>query len=835
VVNRLESIVRFLVFQLQTLGDRNGHHEFEHLCRRVAAARIASNLLPATGPVSAGGDAGRDFETHPAEIGAAVDVVAAPASWAARTTSKRLAFCCTIQQQGLRAKLVEDAAKIMRHEPHPDRIHSFVCSSFPIGERRRTIEEVRDELGVELVIHDALYLAEQLAQPDLFWVAERYLDAPQEMAPPADGAILPEWYREAKRVWSRRDPLALETDVLELTDALRFAASSLHARADVPFWVAYMQRLIEDPHDHAVQQRARYEIVYATFLVEGTLIPVDDTVRAFFAGTLDDHPETLRNAALLLQSLALTVYARQTTIPAEQVSEWADRLRVRVAELLGDEPEPSNWRSMLLHVFAHLHMHLRLDLTPAEAPQRVQIPLEIGTDLSAFPAQSELAELLFDVDQAVESWLTLVRGLDDFKQFPVNHLSGYVARFTPMLIDHPQWGELNRLLDAGVVRNGGATVAGERRFLRGRMLFDQQRYVDALREFHGARDHFFEAGEPRESMMALIFAAYSYDRLGLHLAAELHALNAALLGTRSTDLNVRDLVGSALAVAALAEYRRGAWVGAVELIAWTVGSEFFFGKSMREELGTHIQAVLDAALTIAASALALLGENDARVLTEHLTAVRVGETLGVDLDEIARQGARLTPQEWDEKFAEHFDAPPAQDLSESYEVAFTAFGSRWEFRAADPRDRVCVRACERLAAAAQVLVLELSSEHVSLVPSHFTVVVFANVANAGRVAHRALSQTRWSWQVVLSPLFDVDSNADGSGAVIAEMLSVLSWILGESAIAPTRQAIRMIQELIDTRFILRFDKSFPYDRLRGPFEDPELRNALLQARRATRS
>lgn len=53
---------RFLRFQLDELSAENGHHTFEHICREAARARIASNLLTATGPVSAGGDAGRDFE-----------------------------------------------------------------------------------------------------------------------------------------------------------------------------------------------------------------------------------------------------------------------------------------------------------------------------------------------------------------------------------------------------------------------------------------------------------------------------------------------------------------------------------------------------------------------------------------------------------------------------------------------------------------------------------------------------------------------------------------------------------------------------------------------------
>jgi hypothetical protein len=50
-------------FHLETLGETNAHHPFEQLCLGLTRRRIVSNVLPATGPVSAGGDGGRDAES----------------------------------------------------------------------------------------------------------------------------------------------------------------------------------------------------------------------------------------------------------------------------------------------------------------------------------------------------------------------------------------------------------------------------------------------------------------------------------------------------------------------------------------------------------------------------------------------------------------------------------------------------------------------------------------------------------------------------------------------------------------------------------------------------
>ena len=58
--SEVEAQVRFALAQLPA---QNAHHDFEHICRHLTQQFICSNVLPATGPVSAGGDQGRDFET----------------------------------------------------------------------------------------------------------------------------------------------------------------------------------------------------------------------------------------------------------------------------------------------------------------------------------------------------------------------------------------------------------------------------------------------------------------------------------------------------------------------------------------------------------------------------------------------------------------------------------------------------------------------------------------------------------------------------------------------------------------------------------------------------
>jgi hypothetical protein len=55
---------KYIRFQLERLAARNEHHVFEEICCRIAKRRLSTNLLPATGPVSVGGDQGRDAESY---------------------------------------------------------------------------------------------------------------------------------------------------------------------------------------------------------------------------------------------------------------------------------------------------------------------------------------------------------------------------------------------------------------------------------------------------------------------------------------------------------------------------------------------------------------------------------------------------------------------------------------------------------------------------------------------------------------------------------------------------------------------------------------------------
>jgi hypothetical protein len=187
-------------FALTRLRSRNGHHQFEEACRHFAAARISRNILPATGPVSAGGDQGRDFETFRSYLGSQL-----PGSFMAVEHQLPVVFACTLQQAGLEAKIKQDVTAIAGGEP-TEAVFVFCEADMPVSHRHELTAWASSEHGIALQVIDGTALAELLAHTDVFWIAERYLSVPAVFRPAPTSLLLPGDQELARHL---RDPRSI--------------------------------------------------------------------------------------------------------------------------------------------------------------------------------------------------------------------------------------------------------------------------------------------------------------------------------------------------------------------------------------------------------------------------------------------------------------------------------------------------------------------------------------------------------------------------------------------------------------------------------------------------
>ncbi len=819
----------FIRFQLEALGERNAHHEFEHICRRVAGARIASNLLPSTGPVSGGGDQGSDFETYPTELAKELGPYGV---FLALTAGAPLAFVCTIQRTNLRAKLLEDVSKAVAENPSIERVHAFATGPLSKAQRSKAISEAEEQHGIELIVHDALYLSEQLAEPDLFWVARRYLDAPAELAPDepepsVSGA--PAWYVADRERWRNREPLPTLGDVLDLKDGLRRATFHDHARPDLPFWLALMRPLADTAHSEAVRQRARYEVSVAVLRGQQTLLPADELARTYLADAVEEQsPERLQEASTLLMYATGAKAREQTTLSVQELAYAGKRLRARVTELLGEDPPP-NRRARLLMTLGHLNVHLD-PRTIDEAAEPQALPDVRGwvteDEELAAPQIEQLvpAEVLVNLDAAMAAWTELANTLKDAPLFAIDDLSSVLSMLAPALVDHPQWRELNALVDDALAEQAGQAAVAARCRDRAISLHRAGRIREAIGELHRVRVDWWSGDTLRGAMLASLLLADWYGELGMHHAALQQALTVGYVAHTADNELVQDLLPPALALAALAEYQTGAWIGACELteIALMAAMAYLEGgvdpeREPFEALVVHGGMTAAAAQTMVPCALdAILGAQ-ARC---QLDALLGGDPLDPKL------GAPRSCDEWDEIARGDLVGPPFADLADEYTIRFAALGTSWTIRA-DGGNRAAVRAAQRLAAGTQVLLVALADEDLCLMPCTLDVTIaVADTRAPSGIAER----TQWMpsgsgrrWRFALTP---VEAPVDDPKPIADELLAVLMLVLADASLLPAgpyqEAIVRSFQEGLGHK--LFFGR--PYDELRLLFEDADLRHAV---------
>jgi hypothetical protein len=228
---KLASVIRF---HLGELSARNGHHEFESLCRHLARARIYRNILPATGPVSAGGDQGRDFETYSA--GVAVSL------FDRNVSDGKTVFLCSLEKK-IERKIKADVDSTM-HGGKIDEVFYFCESNVPVGRRHALQSWTTKTHGVYLEIFDGTAIAELLTDRDVFWIAQEFLHIPAEIVPAT--ADQNDWYGKLLERWLGRAPLsASAADFTEIKFGLRRATRHEDAKPDLLRWITLMERFIE--------------------------------------------------------------------------------------------------------------------------------------------------------------------------------------------------------------------------------------------------------------------------------------------------------------------------------------------------------------------------------------------------------------------------------------------------------------------------------------------------------------------------------------------------------------------------------------------------------------
>ena len=250
----LRKCKQHIKFSLDNLGAENAHHDFEHICRHFSRKRLGLNILPATGPVSAGGDQGRDFETY-----TVIPEVILELSGKQKVIPKKAAFACTTQASGIPTKVKKDVQQIVSSGDKVDIIYFFSSRDIQVSKRHKLQGWAFREYSIKLEIFDGEALSEELTSNDLFWIAEEYLHIPADLFPKTDDFD----YLKLKEKWEAKNPeVPNYADFGEVKDLARQALFDSELKQELLFWLQKLQQFLRIASaTSAFKRKVLYEIV----------------------------------------------------------------------------------------------------------------------------------------------------------------------------------------------------------------------------------------------------------------------------------------------------------------------------------------------------------------------------------------------------------------------------------------------------------------------------------------------------------------------------------------------------------------------------------------------
>lgn len=764
---------RRIRFGLSTLTETNSHHDFETISLGLARKRIATNLMPATGPVAAGGDQGRDAESYWTNL---TNEEGPTSFFIVGATDENVVLACTTQQAEVTAKIRSDIQSICGRGETVNRVVYFTLAPVAVGKRHELQEQARADHDIALDIWDALAISKELAEHDLYHLAVDYLHLPAELAPerPASSTPRPEWYEKDFARWLARTlPASSLGDLIDLRDGLRSASTDPALVPDLPEWLAFAETLLEHADSDEVAIRAQFEIAWATMRGTKTLRPADRHVRAFFSlvpETLDD-PGILRDATMLLDLGYGAMLRGITDISRAELEAWHQTLVKSIDDQLAADPYP-NVRALLLSQEAYLALHQKY---PVDLPHEDGEVIPFSGTKAALLDRIRSADMssveLIDIDKGMTALRALVDILEDTPLFPVKDTAEIFGLYTTKLAKHPHYEHVRDGLDAAIERVEGEGARGDRALDRAFQFHSEGHLLDALHEIHAAKINWWHGDTIEGGINMLLLAAKIYYQLNLPHAAKQHALAAAVAARGATDASLNRYTADGLLIAATCDHHAGQ--------SLTATHTFYLGV-----LAQH--AYLEDPMSLSNHpALMNMLQDQCHILR---TAHTVRPTLVPLLESILEPSGLMPvitgmldavselPTSTEKEIAEITDRSGMgrlfSDVGPGRKYHWSALGLTWAVRCPNAREAVLVT--ERFIAAAQVVLADFARHDPHFFRGTLNIEINADAIN-GQGGAGTIEQTPdGAWKLHLTPAADCDPQAihlETVGAVMHFLVS----------------------------------------------------------------
>ncbi len=784
----LDQVISQIRFGLEQLSTNNAHHEFEHLSRHLARARICSNVRPSTGPVSAGGDQGRDFETFKTYL---ASTSIAETTFLGLVSDHPMAFACSLEKAGISSKIKDDVATILAGGTSVLAINYFCSADIAVSQVHRLKEWAINTYQIELEIFDGKAISELLADREVFWIAQRYLQIPAEIFPQVSPTEDVLWYLHTLDKWKSQSPD--KNNYAQFSEISLAARSALHdnrLRQDIPTWLTLIETSFSYSDITDLKRRATYEFCVITLRATNTLHGHEKIIRKYLEESAElKDPSQLEDTEALLSYCVTAAHIGAVDLTADELSTFQKRLSEQLDAQVAEAKNPNSMATLLKIKGWTL---MRMNPVDPRPP---------------------------NFSAAIDCWLELAAVIKDAPMFPlrrfsfnVNELLELVLEFDKDAVVPDSYLELTQKLDNLLAERSGGFVAAENCLKRSEIFEEKGRRLDAIDQLHKSKVDWYSAETLGRCLRSMLFLSMCYMKLGQLFAAKYYALAVAFIAENSSNLDVKPMISIALMRAATWDYILGAFCGFllltdIELLIHNVHAKDAWDLEKNSEL----QSIVFHLMVLKAMSERVQPSFENYVDEKIEKFIPKGVVDGV-LPTARKSFKDLSDEELWVETGKELLGPPFGDFSEKRWYSWSALGIRWNTMWYN--DYQTTRAAEEFIAVLQLFLVEIAKVDLCLIPTEVGLILQTHQGPNIKLTPSASNSSRL-WRVAL-PVLKQDRQSDAS-SIQAEIFGAVSSILLEVSLVPKEQYFELVKSLMEKGLNHKLFVAQPYQILYGEF------------------
>ncbi|MCK4869957.1 MAG: hypothetical protein KAS93_02490 [Gammaproteobacteria bacterium] len=681
----------YISFQLSELNSKNKHHLFEDMCRHFARIRLCENILPATGPVSAGGDQGRDFETYKTYLSTTPIV---NSLFLECVKENPIVFACSLNKQ-IVTKIKSDLATIFKNAPQLEHVYYFSNQGIPVAKRHDLEHFCKNNHQTDLTIIDRQALSEALSTVEVFWIAQEYLGVASDMFPkPKESSSV---YDNYKKMWLDDSSLTPQThaDFQQIQFGLREARYNRNDLSDLPNWIKKMACFLSDNFSAEINRKATYEIAAAALRGLNNLSPQIERIKKYFSNIEDlKNTHELEDAVCLLSYCSKAHSLKHCEFDETLLNSWHSALTLQIERLLKENTKLGTpaYRAYLLMLRGQIELMFLGCLTNGDKEPK----------------------------KLLKWWGKTIIEAKQAPFFPLERFSSVINLFIPLLGRSEAFIKLTKRVDELLGKRSSMKAVAENCRDRAMTYYEAENYLQAIRELQESKVNWFTSETLCGSLLAMLTIADCYRKLKLIPAAKYYAASTAQIAFDSNNNQIKDILSMALFLLSECFFEGGEWLyfmqsAQLALIAHNNYAENPLDPSKHEDLGVALSYFVK---------IKTLSERFfpeiAKQIEKQYSNWPIDSELREGINQLAKEDENIwwrteTKETIWRMMQNDLSARPFCELGKTRKITWNSLGIKWRIHFQNTYDR-CVLA-EYLAAIIQIILADIANIDLCLLPT----------------------------------------------------------------------------------------------------------------------